>query len=100
LFGRASDSAEINPIEGIIKGSGTITGGTGIFENATGKITFTEEDALASPGTPFQGLAKLIFSVRTPRAVPEPTATTALISMGVLGAGFLLRKNRRKTTFN
>lgn len=102
LFGTANDSAEINPIAGTIKGGGTITinSGTGIFQNVTGKIDFTEEDALSAPGTPSIGDAVLKFSLKTPRAVPEPTATTALISMSVLGAGFVLRKHRRKATLN
>ncbi|NMG20465.1 hypothetical protein DP116_13760 [Brasilonema bromeliae SPC951] len=102
LFGLANDSAEINPIEGTIKGAGTITitSGTGIFQNVTGKIDFTEEDKLAPPGSPSIGNAILKFSLRTPRAVPEPTATPALVGLGILGAGFLLRKHRRKATFN
>jgi hypothetical protein len=102
LFGTANDSAEINPIAGTIKGGGTITitNGMGIFQNATGKIDFTEEDALAPPGTPSTGNAILKFSLRTPRAVPEPTVTPALVGLGVLGAGFLLRKHHRKKTFN
>lgn len=102
LFGTANDSAEIDPIAGTIKGGGTITinSGTGIFQNVTGKIDFTEEDALSAPGTPSTGNAILKFSLKTPRAVPEPTATTALVGMGVTGAGFLLRKHRRKAASN
>ena len=102
LSGSANDSAEINLETNTIRGGGTITltGGTGIFENATGTITFTQEDELGPPGTPSIGEAKLNFSVKTPRAVPEPTATTALVGVGVLGAGVLLRKHRRKATCN
>ena len=102
LFGLANDSAEVNPIEGTIKGAGTITitGGTGIFENATGKIDFTQNDKLSLDGTPAKGLATLKFSLKTPRAVPEPTATPALVGIGVVGAGFLLRKHRRKATLS
>ncbi|WP_169221157.1 PEP-CTERM sorting domain-containing protein [Brasilonema sp. UFV-L1] len=102
LFGLANDSAEVNPIEGTIKGAGTITitGGTGIFQNVTGKIDFTQNDKLSLDGTPSKGLATLKFSLKTPRTVPEPTATTTLIGLGVLGAGFVLRKHHRKKTFN
>lgn len=98
LFGRANDSAEINFEEGTISGSGTITifGGTGIFENATGLITFTQHDRLSPPGTPSIGQATLNFSLRTPQAVPEPTATTTLVGIGVTGAGLLLRRHRRR----
>ncbi len=102
LFGLANDSAEINPIEGTIRGGGTITitGGTGIFQNTTGRIDFTQEDRLGPPGAPSTGNAILKFSLKTPRAVPEPTSTTALVGVGVLGAGVLLRKHRRKATCN
>lgn len=101
LFGLANDSAEINPIEGTIKGGGTITitGGTGIFQNTTGKIDFTQEDRLGPPGAPTEGNAVLKFSLKTPRAVPEPTATTAIAAVAATGA-VVLRKRRRKTTFN
>jgi hypothetical protein len=102
LFGKASDSAVIDLEKGTISGGGTITidSGKGVFENATGKIDFTQEDKLAAPGEPSVGQATLKFSLRTPRAVPEPTSTTALVGIGVTGAGLLLRKHRRKTTSN
>ncbi|QSJ14320.1 hypothetical protein JYQ62_20590 [Nostoc sp. UHCC 0702] len=99
LFGRASDTAEINFLEETIKGGGTITifGGTGLFKNATGTITFTEEDQLNLSGGASEGLAKLTFTLQTPRSVPEPTATTTLIGIGVIGAGLILNRCRHKT---
>ncbi|BAZ50394.1 hypothetical protein NIES4103_30100 [Nostoc sp. NIES-4103] len=99
LFGRASDRAEINFLEETIKGSGTITifGGTGLFQNATGTITFTQEDKLNLSGGPSEGLAKLSFTLQTPQSVPEPTATTTLIGIGVIGAGLILKRCRHKT---
>ncbi|GAB1539372.1 hypothetical protein NUACC21_20380 [Scytonema sp. NUACC21] len=102
LFGRASDSAEINLAEGTIRGGGNITifDGTGIFQNATGTITFTQEDRLGPPGTPSQGLATLNFSIRTPRTVPEPTATTTLVAIGLTGASLILSQSRRKGSSN
>ncbi|MBH8566963.1 PEP-CTERM sorting domain-containing protein [Nostoc sp. CENA67] len=99
LFGRASDSAEINFVQETIKGGGTISifGGTGLFKNATGTISFTEEDKLNLSGSPSEGLAKLTFTLQTPQSVPEPTATTTLIGMGLIGAGLILKRCRYKT---
>ncbi|MBR8832850.1 MAG: PEP-CTERM sorting domain-containing protein [Stigonema ocellatum SAG 48.90 = DSM 106950] len=101
LFGKASDSAVIDQEKGTISGGGTITitGGTGIFKDATGKITFTESDQLGpDPTAPSQGQAELIFSIKTPEQVPEPTATTTLVGLGVVGTGFVLRRQRRRGT--
>ena len=102
LFGKASDSAEINFAEGFIKGGGTITisGGTGLFQNATGKITFTEQDQLNSSGTPSQGLAKLNFTLQTPQQVPEPTATTSLIGIGLIGASLVISRRYKKSSLS
>jgi hypothetical protein len=78
LFGNASDSAEFDFVEGTVEGSGetTIIGGDGIFEDATGSITFEQQDELppvedtsdplASLTEPFEGQATLTFSVETP----------------------------------
>ena len=77
LFGNASDSAEFNFVEGTIKGGGTITiiDGSGIFKNATGLITFAQQDLLPpiqDPTAPFESLtepakgqATLSFSINS-----------------------------------
>lgn len=98
LFGTANDSAEINFAEGTIRGGGTITitGGTGLFQNATGTITFTQEDRLSPPGTPSQGLAQLNFNLQTPQPVPEPKAAITFIGMAVIGIGFRIKRNIRR----
>jgi hypothetical protein len=100
LFGKASDSAEINLAAGTIQGGGTITitGGKGVFENATGQITFSQQDRLGPPDVPAEGTAKLKFQiiVPAPRQVPEYTpATTTFIVTGLMGAVFLKRKRAK-----
>jgi hypothetical protein len=94
LFGRANDRAEINLVEQTISGGGTITiyDGTGIFQNATGTITFTQQDRLDPSGGPSRGLATLNFNLQTPQEVPEPTTATTLVAVGVVAAGLQLRK--------
>lgn len=103
VFGTANDMATINFANNTVMGGGTITltGGAGIFENASGKITFTQQDKLdptSPPGTPVVGEATLKFFVHTPKKVPEPTATTTLVGIGVIGTGLLLRRHRTKNT--
>ena len=103
LFGKASDRAKVDFGAGTVAGGGTITltKGTGLLENASGQITFTQQDKLdptAPPGTPVKGEAILKFSVTTPRSVPEPTGTTSLIGIGVTGAVLMLKRHQRKGT--
>lgn len=101
LFGKASDSAEINLAAGTIQGSGIITifNGTGVFENATGKISFSQQDKLNPPGTPAEGIAKLKFEMQMPvRKVPEYTPTYTLVS--TLLAGAVLRHRGKKQRIN
>lgn len=101
LFGKANDSAEINLAAGTIQGGGTISifDGTGVFENATGKITFSQQDRLNPPGTPAEGVAKLKFEINTPvRHVPEYTPTYTLVSAGLVGAVLLKRGKRQKVS--
>jgi hypothetical protein len=98
LFGKADDRAEINLAAGTIQGGGTITifDGTGVFENATGQITFSQQDRLGPPGTPALGLAKLNFQIQTPtRQVPEYTPTYTLISTALIGAVLFKKLKRR-----
>jgi hypothetical protein len=101
LLGKASDRAKVDFGAGTVAGGGTITitKGTGLLENASGQITFTQQDKLdptAPPGTPVKGEAILKFSMTTPRSVPEPTGTTSLIGIGVTGAVLMLRRHQRK----
>lgn len=99
LFGTASDMATFDFEEGTVSGAGTITitGGEGIFENATGKITFTQNDRLTSTDLtePFRGQAKLNFSVE---AVPEPSSALGVLAVGALGVGSWLQRKRKAHT--
>ena len=105
MYGQADDRAEINlfppdspNFPGTVNGGGviTITGGTGIFENASGEITFEQSDRLPlDQNAPAPGVATLKFNVQTPQPVPESTSAFGL-SAGMLGAGLILRRNRRK----
>ncbi|MEO0838923.1 MAG: hypothetical protein AAF063_08475 [Cyanobacteria bacterium J06643_5] len=105
LFGQADDMATINffppgspDFPGTVNGGGviTITGGTGVFENASGEITFEQSDRLPlDQNAPAPGVATLKFKVQKPQAVPESTDVFGL-SIGMLGAGYMLRRNRRQ----
>lgn len=78
LFGTADDMATLNFVEGTIAGSGEITiiDGNGLFEDATGLITFEQQDELppiedptnpfASLTEPAPGQATLTFTIETP----------------------------------
>jgi hypothetical protein len=96
LFGTASDRAEFDFEAGTVSGSGiiTLTGGTGIFDNAMGQISFTQNDRLTSPDLtePFEGQAVLEFSIQTPRSVPESSNNLTLIGIGAIGLVVLLRR--------
>ncbi|MBD0263775.1 MAG: hypothetical protein ICV78_13920 [Tolypothrix sp. Co-bin9] len=104
LFTRSSGTFNTDLVAGTINGAGNLVvlGGTGIFEKATGTVTFTQENSLnrENPTATAVGTATLNFSLRTPRKVPEPTATTALVGIGVTGLCLTLRRNRRQTTLN
>jgi len=100
LFGQAADRATINFSEGRMSGGGiiTLTGGTGIFENASGEITFEQSDELPeNPNAPALGAATLKFNVQTPKSVPEPTSAFGLAA-GIVGTGLILGSNRRKAS--
>jgi hypothetical protein len=102
LFGTADDMAKIDFAAQSVAGGGiiTLTGGTGIFNNASGQITFTQQDRLdptVPPGTPVKGEAILKFTVNAQK-VPEPTTTAALATIGAIGAGSLLRRSRKVTS--
>ena len=100
LFGNTSSAtATFDFVNGTVTGSGTlnITDGEGIFTDATGTLTFTQNDALnPDPTAPIVGEAILSGSIE---AVPEPVSWPGmLVGIGVLGSGILLRQRRRHSS--
>lgn len=90
LFTRSSGTFETDLVQGRIRGEGNLAvlGGTGIFQNATGTVTFTQENDIdpLNPTATAVGTATLTFRLSTPIKVPEPTLSTAVFCLGVTGA--------------
>lgn len=101
LFGTANDQAQFDFVNSRVAGGGTITltGGEGLFKGAVGQITFTQNDRLTSTDltAPFKGKATLNFSVKVPKAVPEPNTIAGLVGMGAVGLSFVLGQCRHKS---
>lgn len=99
LFGTITGTAKLDfqNLSGTATGTFNITGGSGRFSNATGTFSFSEEDILNSDSTvPFKSQAVLSGSFQTPRVVSEPTNITTLLSIGVVGVSFVLRRRNLK----
>ncbi|MEH2067743.1 MAG: hypothetical protein V7K47_06175 [Nostoc sp.] len=99
LFGTSDASASVNFENLTAEGSGivNITGGEGIFRNATGKLLFSEEDTVNLGATiTLNGLASVNGSIEVTQAIPEPTTMTSLIGIGLIGGGFLVRRCYRR----
>lgn len=82
-------------------GTFTITGGEGIFAGATGTLDFSEVDALSlDPTVPTRAKSSVNGSIQVfpSKAVPEPRTVTMLVGMGIIGAGFLLRRHSQRAT--
>lgn len=99
LFGTSRSTATFDFVNGTVTGSGAIniTDGEGIFTDATGTLTFTQNDRLnPDPTAPIVGEAILSGSIE---AVPEPVSWPGmLVGIGVLGSGILLRQRRRHSS--
>ncbi len=101
LFGTSDASAAVNFENLTAKGSGLvyITGGEGIFKDATATLLFSEDDIVNIGSTiTLNGLAKVSGSIEVSKEIPEPTTTTALVGMGLIGVGSLLRRRSLEST--
>ncbi len=99
LFGTSDASASVNFENLTAKGSGVvnITDGEGIFKNATSTLLFSEEDIVSLGETiTLKGQALVTGFIEVPQEVPEPTTMTPLISIGLIGASFLLHRRYRR----
>lgn len=97
LFGNITGTAELDfqNLVGTATGSFNITDGAGRFAGATGTFAFLETDTLNSDSSaPFPSPAIISGSFQIPRQVPESSNITSLVGLGVIGAGFLLRRLR------
>lgn len=97
LFGNTSSATAVfDFVNGTVAVSGTlnITDGEGLFTDATGTLTLTENGILnPDPTAPILGEAVLTGFIQ---AVPEPaTGPGKLVGLGVIGAGALLYYRRR-----
>ena len=100
VFGTASATAvlDFENLTGGGSGTVTITGGEGLFTGATGILDFSEQDIINPDPNAISLRGKALVSGSI-QAVPEPgTGTGTLVGMGVIGAGFLLRRCHRKST--
>ncbi|MBD2196742.1 MULTISPECIES: hypothetical protein [Calothrix] len=94
LFGTDIAVGQIDFTTNTAKASGTftITGGEGIFAGATGTLSFVEFDTLSfDPAIPTKARASVNGFIQT---VPEPKTNKAIIAMGAIGVGVLLRHRR------
>lgn len=96
LFGTISGMTTVDFDNGTGTGMSTITitGGTGLFVDATGTLNVQETDILPEdPTAPIQAQFAISGSIEVPEAVPEPSATAALMGLGI-GASLLRRRER------
>ena len=99
LFGTSDASASVNFENLTAKGSGVvnITDGEGIFKNATSTLLFSEKDIVKlGATTTLMGQALVSGSIEVPQEVLEPTTMTPLISIGLIGASFIVRRRYRR----
>ena len=100
LFGTTTASAVVDFENRTAQGFGTlnITGGEGIFTNATGILDFSETDIL-NPDPNVLSLNGKALITGTIEVVPEPgTEIGTLIGIGAISTGVLLRRRRYRPT--
>ena len=102
-YGVDNGTGSINLANLSTTGSDTanITGGEGLFLDATGTLTGSEVyqvgNLLVDPTSPSIGSVRVSGTISVlPNQIPEPSNTTVLISIGVIGVGFLRRRRNLK----
>lgn len=94
----ATVSSDLQNLTGSAFGTITITGGTGRFNGAEGTLTLSDSYTISpDPTAPIIGQAFVNGSFQTSEKVPEPRNNAALVGIGLLGTGFLLRRINKKT---
>lgn len=97
-IGNASTSIDFEKLTASGQGTIEITGGEGLFENAKGTLSFTQEDVVF-PGEilVLKGEALVTGDIQTVQAVPEPESVPTLIGIGAIGATILLLRKGKVT---
>ncbi|OUL28476.1 hypothetical protein BV378_07290 [Nostoc sp. RF31YmG] len=99
LFGTEVANATQKTVDGVryITNIGTIniTGGEGLFEGATGTLTFVENGI---SNLPYIGKATIQGTINIPRDVPEPSTIGGLIFSAVGLLGFKLSRRSKGLT--
>lgn len=94
----ATASSNLQNLTASAFGTLTITSGTGRFNGAQGTLTLSDNYTLSpDPTAPLIGQALVSGSFQTSEKVPEPSYDVALVGIGLLGTGFLLRRINKKT---
>ncbi|MEA5623484.1 hypothetical protein [Nostoc sp. UHCC 0251] len=78
----------------------TITSGEGLFQGAVGTLTLSEVYQISlDPNIPTTGKSKASGTIQVfSQTVPEPSTTTASALIGIMGAAFLLCRQRNMST--
>ncbi|HAG81703.1 MAG TPA: hypothetical protein DCL61_11160 [Cyanobacteria bacterium UBA12227] len=112
LFGEGNNKLfyEINNGTGILNlqtltstasNTNIITGGEGLFKDATGMLMGSEvyqiANLLVDPSSPIKGIVKIngTISVAPTQKVPEANTSVTLVGMSLASITFLLRSHRR-----
>ena len=94
LFGNSTAAASFDFINRKLTGTGivNITGGSGRFSGAMGKLNFFESEPLdEDPTAPLKGKTFLTGSFQVSKKIPEPGNNIALFGVAVLGVGLRRR---------
>ncbi|MBE9212318.1 hypothetical protein IQ247_06280 [Plectonema cf. radiosum LEGE 06105] len=97
LFGtnNAIGTIDFTNLTGIAENTFTITGGEGLFENATGTVILQEAYQISlDPNVPTIANSKANGTIEVPltRKVPESNNAVALTGIGIIGAILLRRR--------